>query len=202
MNFINFITIFIPLNFMAMYFLIKVRNMYFFIPIICIFYIKIFDLENKAYYNIPEDYKKIREKYIPKEFSVSSEKTFLMHYLDASRRRAIRKKKYRIKIFVMATIFMVIITKLYGEKAFSSIVELLAYMTTIMVILWVSIALYYDIKSYKKYIEIYGEAEKEIDKFLILKSALHLLTQLFAIVFMRISITRLYRPRRRFWRRY
>lgn len=202
MNFMNFITIFIPLNFIAMFYLIKARNIYFFLPIICIFYIKILNLENKAYYNIPEDYKKIREKYIPKKFSVSSEKTFLMHYLDASRRRAIRKKKYGIKIFVMATIFMVIITKLYGEKVFSSIVELLVYMMIIILILWISIVSYYDIKSYKKYIEIYGEAEKEIDKFLILKITLHLLTQLFAIVFMRISITRLYRPRRRFWRRY
>ncbi|WMM26876.1 hypothetical protein RBU61_09450 [Tissierella sp. MB52-C2] len=198
MNFINFITIFIPLNSIAMYFLMKVRNIHFFLPIICIFYIKIFNLENKAYYNIPEDYKKIREKYIPKKFSVSSDKTFLMHYLDASRRRAIHKKKYRIKIFAIVGISMVIITKLYGEKVFSSIVELLTYMITIMVILWVSIALYYDIRSYKKYIEIYGEAEKEIDKFLILKSTLHLLTQLFAIIFMRISIIRISRPRKKY----
>ena len=197
MNFINFITIFIPLNFMAMYFLIKARNVYFFIPIGYIFYIKIYNLVNKSYDKIPMDYKNIREKYIPKTFNLSFDKTFLMDYLDGPRRLRVSGKK-NVIIFVISIIFIFIITNLYGKKILINFVELLIYMATIILVLYDLMSLYYDIKSYKKYIEIYGGVEKEIDKFLILKSVLYLLIELFAIVLMRMRITRLYRPRRRY----
>lgn len=190
MNFINCVKFFIPINVLAIYFLMNAKNIYFFLLIITIFYIRILNSATKAYSNIPEDYKKFMEKYIPKAFNISFEKTFILSYMDSTKRRAVFMKQYGIKIVFISTIFMLIINKIYGKDVFNYIVDLMMYIFTVLIVLLILIVLYYDIKSYKKYKEAYNKVDKEVDKFLIRKSILVLLTQLMAVLFMLTKINK------------
>ncbi|WP_353097813.1 hypothetical protein [Tissierella praeacuta] len=188
MNFIDCIKFFIPINFLTIYFLMNIRNIYFSLLIIIIFCIRIFNLTTKAYHNIPENYKRYVEKYIPKNLNISFEENFVIHYIESTRRRAVFMKEYGIKIVFISTIFMIIINKIYSGRIFDYIVDVVIYIFTIFIILWMFIILYYDIKSYNGYKSIYNKVEKEIDKFLIWKSILVLLTQLIAVIFMRTKV--------------